>query len=635
MSRASIIVGTAGHIDHGKTTLIHALTGVNTDRLQEEQQRGITIELGFAPLDIGDLHIGFVDVPGHEKFVKHMLAGAGGIDAMLLIVAADESIMPQTREHVEICRLLNIKSALVAITKTDLADEETVELVTLEVTDLIEANGYGDAEIIPVSATDGAGLDSLKEAFTRLAETVEQKRLNVIPRLPIDRVFTLKGFGTIVTGTLVSGALKVGDTVELLPSQTKSVVKNLQVHGENVSEAVAGHRVAVNVPGLGTADIERGEMITQYGVLQPSAILDLHCSVLASSPCDLEHNQRVRFHTGSAELIGRIALLDGRRIAINSTGFVRIRLERPTSALIGDRFVLRRYSPMMTIGGGVVLDNQPSSASVDKKTLLDNLSNRIASEEELWPLQLVKTHPGIISAAEITGRFGLLKNEAEQMMRQALENGDAVEIDPSPLQICNRNYFEYLENCLVEALQNQHETQSLMEGFALDSLKKYFPHDVSDQVYRAVVRILEQENKISISSGLISLSGFKVSLGDDEQSIYEAISDSFRKAGMSPPNPAEEIAKHSHKNAKSIFDLLIARGELKRIAKDFFLHRKALDDLVNSIKNRAGQDGFVVPDFKEWFGISRKYAIPLLEYLDSQSITYRDGDVRKLSKRIN
>jgi len=357
METRAIVVGTAGHIDHGKTALVKALTGVDTDRLDEEKRRGITIDLGFAPLDLeGGVHIGFVDVPGHERFVKNMLAGAGGIDAVLIVVAADESIMPQTREHVEICELLEISSALVAISKTDLVDEETVELVMLEVTEFLEGTRFAGAEILPVSAATGEGLDDLRAALAALANQVKSRDEALIPRLPVDRVFTMKGFGTVVTGTLISGGLDLGAKVEFLPSGKAGTIKNLQVHGKSVKHASAGHRVAVNLGGIGKDEIARGETIVPAGSLRPTAVLDLHCSVLPSSPCALEANQRVRFHIGSAEIIGRLQILSGRQIGVGESGFLRIRLEAPTSALVGDRYVIRRYSPMVTIAGGVVLE---------------------------------------------------------------------------------------------------------------------------------------------------------------------------------------------------------------------------------------------------------------------------------------
>lgn len=632
-ARRSIVVGTAGHIDHGKTSLVKALTGVNTDRLQEEQRRGITIELGFAPLDIGDVHVGFVDVPGHEKFVKNMLAGAGGIDAMLLVVAGDESVMPQTREHVEICRLLGIEQAIVAITKADLVDADSLDLVALETGELLERNGYRDVPLIPVSAVSGAGLDELKGALRAVADRAVQRNEGALPRLPIDRVFTIRGFGTVVTGTLLSGAFQVGDSVEILPSRQRSAIKGLQVHGVAVKRAVAGHRVAVNLANVPTEAIERGDFLTLAGMMTPSAMLDLHCHILPDSPCDLEQNQRVRFHVGAAELIGRIAIFGESRIPRGAGGIVRIRLEQPTAALVGDRCVFRRYSPMITIGGGEVLDPLPRGGHPDKSLLFTRLAALVRAGTAGRITQFVRDARQVVGAPFLAERFGLLKGEAEAALQRMVEEGEAVVIAAAPLQTCATVYSDEIKASILAALARAHAANPLADGIATETLRKSLPRGVSEQLFRAVVESLVSAGAVRVQGAIIAAADHSVTLDAGQQEALEALEKLFRDAGTAPPSPAEALKTLGRPDGRALFDLLIARGQLLRIAQDFFCHRVAVDDLLTAIRARAGEGSFSVPDFKEWFGISRKYAIPLLEYLDAQAITYREGDARRLIKR--
>ncbi|RMG48984.1 MAG: selenocysteine-specific translation elongation factor, partial [Acidobacteria bacterium] len=354
-----IIVGTAGHIDHGKTELVKALTGIDADRLKEEKERGITIDIGFAFLTMGDTRFGFVDVPGHERFVKNMLAGVHGIDLVLLVVAADESIMPQTREHFDICRLLRVKSGLIAITKVDLVDEELLQLVEEEVRDFVRGSFLDGAPIIRVSARTGVGLEELKAALVNLGERIQERQSNAVPRLPIDRVFTKRGFGTVVTGTLVSGTLREGESVEILPRQMGATIRGLQVHNKPVEVAHAGERTAVNLQGVGVEDLQRGDVLVPPRRFRPTSMLDARLELLPTAPQPIENRTRVRFHIGTAEIMARVILLDRESLRPGDAALVQFRLERPTFAVAGDRFIIRRYSPQTTVGGGVILDPLP------------------------------------------------------------------------------------------------------------------------------------------------------------------------------------------------------------------------------------------------------------------------------------
>ena len=629
----SIVVGTAGHIDHGKTKLIKALTGIDTDRLAEEKRRGITIDLGFAPIDIGSaIHIGFVDVPGHERFVKNMLAGVGGIDAVLIVVAADESVMPQTREHVEICDLLGIGVAVVAITKTDLADEDTVELVALEVAELLEGTAFAGSPLVPVSSVTGDGLDNLKAALSKLAEKVRARSDTLLPRMPIDRVFTMKGFGTVVTGTLIAGKLEAGQAVEIFPTGKKSPVKGLQVHNQSVKEARAGHRVAINLSAVSKREIARGEVLSLPGALQPTSVLDLHCRLLPSSPTKLLHNQRVRFHIGSSELIGRVKILAGKEIAPGDSNFIRIGLEAPTAALVGDRFVIRRYSPMLTIGGGEIIDNTPEPIRGRRSELVERLKKILDADlpERIKLFVGGQTKP--VSAARLTERFGLMQGEAEERLRRLAEAGDAVVLSESPPVVISSGHLKLATDGILGELEEAHRRSPLSDGFQIEMLRKGLPRGTDESIFRAAIEYLEREGKIRVGSGQVALSKHQVELSSEEQNIINKITGAFRAAGTAPPSASGVIAEQRSPGAKKLFKLLVARGELVKIADDLYYHRGVLDEVVSTIRKKVTEESFSVPEFKDWFGISRKYAIPLLEYLDAARITYRDGDARRLYK---
>ena len=628
----SIVVGTAGHIDHGKTALVRALTGVNTDRLDEEQRRGITIELGFAPLDLeGGVHIGFVDVPGHERFVKNMLAGAGGIDAVLIVVAADESIMPQTREHVEICDLLQIDTAVVALTKIDLVDEDIVDLASLEIAEFLETTRFSGAPIVPVSAVTGAGLDDLRSALAGLADGVAERSESLVARLPVDRVFTMKGFGTVVTGTLIAGRLREGEQVELQPSGKASTIKNLQVHGESVKEASAGHRVAVNLAGLSTDNIERGDTLVPAGALAPSAILDLSCDVLGSSPCDLVPNQRVRLHIGSAEIIGRLQILSGERIAVGGHGYVRIRLESPAAALIGDRYVLRRYSPMITIAGGEVVGN--SGERIFHRTEhLEMLAKVHAADINERCALLLAATSGPLTPDLLTRRFGLLESRAAEMLTALADEGRAVLLSESPLSVCSAEFIEAAEKGITAELERAHDASPYSDGFGLEALRRGLPRGADESVFRVALEQLKQRGDVELFSGKAALADRRVDLSAQQQAWMEGIVAAIRGGGTAPPPASQVVKENGGSEARPLFKLLITRSELVRIADDLFYHRDTIEEIVATIRNNAGEDGFSVPEFKDWLGITRKFAIPLLEYMDGAGVTYRDGDMRRLSR---
>lgn len=628
----SIVVGTAGHIDHGKTTLIRALTGVNTDRLEEEQKRGITIELGFAPLDVEDVHIGFVDVPGHEKFVKNMLAGAGGIDAMLLVVSADESVMPQTREHVEICRLLGIQKAVAAITKSDIADEDSIELVTLEVTELLEENGFHDVPVTAVSGQTGDGLDLLKTMLHTLADSITERATDSVPRLPIDRVFTMKGHGTVVTGTLVSGELSVGDKLLCYPGEVTTTVKSLQVHGESVQSITAGHRVAINLAGVDVEDIERGSMLAPPDSMPASLIWDVQCKVLESAPCDIEQNMRVRVHAGTAEILARVTISEGKNLAPGQTDIVRLRFESPIAGHIGDRIVIRRYSPMITLAGGIVLDNEPPLFSSNKKEAWQSLQTLAEAEKKERLHKSIELLQKPISIPQLIRRFGYSAKATTARINEKISEGAIVKLGESPLEICSRTLFDSTCARINQILSNLHDAQPLKTGFYLSNITSELPRSSNENMLKTCLSYLESAGEIENVEGKVKLARRNLQLSADQQNAFDTIETAFKEAGFGPPAPTDAIKRANHKDGEALFELLLSQGKLRLISQDYFLHRETLASIEDTLRKNAGSEPFAVPQFKDWLGVSRKYAIPLLEYLDRQGITYRTGDQRKLSR---
>lgn len=630
--RRSIVAGTAGHIDHGKTTLVRALTGVNTDRLDEEQKRGITIELGFAPMDIDDVHVGFVDVPGHEKFVKNMLAGAGGIDAMLLVVSAEESVMPQTREHVEICRLLGIEKAVVAITKADLTDEETIELVALETHDLLEKNGYGGAAIVPVSATTGKGLDELRQRLKETALAARRRQLDAAPRLPIDRVFTIKGHGTVVTGTLISGSLQTSAKLQAYPSDLTAAVKSLQVHGESVPEAQAGHRVAINLANVSTEELDRGMLLAPPGAMNAATSWDVECTVLDDSPCSVEQNTRVRVHSGSAEVLARVSLHGDQPIAPGDRGIIRLRLEEPLSGYIGDRIVLRRYSPMITIAGAVLLDNDPPFFSKDRRQQAASLRKMAEANPSDWLAFAAANQPGSISIAGLIRRFGFSPETLERQLLELAESGSICIVNENPLEICAAAVLASVKKDILTVLEKLHGGSPLKESFPRNNLPPLLGAKTPASVFTMALAELEQDGRIAVSEGRVRLADHSVELSPELQTAIEQLEETYRRAAFAPPKPVDAIGQLTvtKDEGQALLDILISKGTVRLIAEDFFLHADTLASLRGIIEKESAGKPFGVPQFKDWLGISRKFAIPLLEYLDRQGITYRKGDERLL-----
>ncbi|HWY27421.1 MAG TPA: selenocysteine-specific translation elongation factor [Candidatus Angelobacter sp.] len=625
-----VIVGTAGHIDHGKSALVEALTGTNPDRLEEEKRRGITIDLGFAFLDLNNARLGFVDVPGHERFVKNMLAGVGGTDLLLLVIAANESIKPQTREHFDICRLLGIPRGIIAITKSDLVDADMLGLVRLEIEEFVRASFLEGAPIVPVSAKTGDGLDALKRELLHAAQAVAARDATRHLRLPIDRAFAMKGFGTVVTGTLVAGTLKPEDEVELYPTRKRVRVRGLHSGGKAVERAVAGQRTAVNLAALGREEIQRGMVLAPPGVFQPSVRLDARVTLLASAR-PLKNRAKVHFHQGTAERIAEVVLLLRDELPPGESALAQLRLSEPALLLPGDRFILRQFSPVVTIGGGTVLDararrhrrNDPAVAA-----FLETLER--GNHEETLAALAASSQRGM-TLAEIISRTGW--TEAE--VRRAVKNLSAAKqlrvVGEQPLTIAFAKTLAELAVILKKAVEEFHRANPLLPGIPKQELRGRAKNPRAE-VFQAALDDLVRERILTMSGDLVQHVGREIALSSDESRAKELIEKEFEHAGLSVPSFAAVLEKLpvESSRAQKILLMLLREKVLVKVASDLVFHRSAvarLRELLAKYRKERG-DKLPIPAFKELTGVTRKYAIPLLEYLDREHVTRRVGDER-------
>jgi selenocysteine-specific elongation factor len=614
-----VVAGTAGHIDHGKTALVKALTGIDADRLEEEKRRGITIDLGFAHLDLASgLRIGFVDVPGHERFVKNMLAGVGGIDLALFVVAADESIKPQTREHFDICRLLEIPRGVIALTKSDLADADMLGLVKLEVEELTAGSFLAGAPIVPVSSTTGAGIAALKAELERVALSVPARDSGGHFRLPIDRVFSVKGFGTVVTGTLISGAVGKEQEVEVFPASRRVRVRGVEVHGSQAARAAAGQRTALNLAGIEPADLKRGDVLAAPGIFRAVSQFDCRLQLLPSAK-PLKHRAPVHFHSGTAEIEAEVRLFSAASIKPGQTSYARIVLRDPALLLPGDRFIIRMFSPVVTIGGGVVID---TAAPRYRKS--DNFAARLDALSSSDGPRRIATLAGEsrygIALVELVARTGM----TEAAIAAAAAKAPLAVLTP-PYYI-DRAWFQAARLRLEKAVREFHTAHPLQPGIAVHDLRNAELPGAPPFVLDA---LLAGSKEISVEGEIAHLRGRKVSLRDDEQQARQTIERAFATAGLAAPSSAEALAKSGVESARAreLMQILLREKKLVRINAELILHHTAIAHLRELLAARHGVR-FQVPAFKEWTGVSRKYAIPLLEFLDRERITRREGDER-------
>src|SRR6266478_5206836 len=623
MGQRHIIVGTAGHIDHGKTSLVKALTGIDTDRLEEEKRRGISIDLGFAHLDLGpNLRVGFVDVPGHERFVRNMLAGIGGIDLVLLVIAADESIKPQTREHFDICRLLSVRQGITVLTRSDQVDAETLEVVRLEVEDFLRGSFLDTSRspIIPVSSLTGAGLDQLKQELIRAAAEVHAKDSGALARLPIDRVFTMKGFGTVVTGTLISGTIRKDDELQIFPRGQRARVRGIQVHGQSAEQAAAGERTALNLAGVGTEQLARGMAVAPPATFHSSNRLDVSLSLLSSAT--LKDRARVHLHAYTSETIATVTLYDEKQIGPGQTVFARLRLSDPILLLPGDRFIIRQFSPVVTIGGGIVLDAAPLAKGTPQKFL-----QRLASGDALSVLRArIERRGGCgLSLSQAVAETGW-RREIEGYLQGAIRNGEIIPIGDLRIEA---SAIEGMKSALAKALAAFHQQNPLVAGMSKEALRETL--DAEPPVFGYVVDSLVRAKKLEISGELVCLPGRGVVMKDEEAESKQIIEKAFAAAGLKVPALHDVLAglKVDKARAQKLVTLLLRDKVLIKISDDLVFHSEALQALRRQLGAEKSKSPKInVARFKDLAGVSRKYAIPLLEYLDRERVTRRVGDER-------
>lgn len=630
-TRKSVIVGTAGHIDHGKSTLIEALTGTHPDRLEEEKRRGITIDLGFAFLEEEGVRYGFVDVPGHERFVKNMLAGASGIDLVLLVIAADELIRPQTREHFDICRLLGVERGVIALTKCDLADSDTRELARLEVEEFVQGTFLAGAPIVEVSAKTGQGLAELKAALRNAAREVHAKDTARYFRLPIDRSFAVKGFGSVVTGTLFSGQVSVGEEVELLPAGKVLRVRGLQTGGKSVERAEAGQRTAVNLAGIEHTAIQRGMVLSARGCLRTTRRADVRLELLPGAPA-LKHRARVHFHAGTLETIGEVYLLGSRELAAGEKALAQIRLQDVAVLVRGDRFIIRQFSPVVTIGGGTVLDPQArrfSAKDTGRAQFLATLEG--GAREEILRAMAERNVLGI-TAGEVIVRTGWLEAEVQAAAKALAEKQRIRVVSNEPLILLSEARFSEIAKQLLAKVERFHKENPLLPGITREELKASLGRRVRPETFAAAVQLLTEQKKLSVQGEFVKKAGAEITLAPEEVRAKEQIVQAFAKAGLAVPSVKEVLAqlKIETARAEKLLQILLREKALVRVSADLIFHHEALENLSGLLAQYKKSKGerIGVPAFKELTGVTRKYAIPLLEHLDRQRLTRRAGDER-------
>jgi len=629
----SIIIGTAGHIDHGKTALVKALTGIDADRLEEEKRRGITIDLGFAHMDLAGasgepLHLGFVDVPGHERFVRNMLAGVGGIDLVLLVIAADESIKPQTREHFDILQLLGVQRGITVLTKSDAVDAETLDVVRLEVEEFLRGTFLEAprSPIVAVSALTGDGLDDLERAIAGATSGAQPRDSTALARLPIDRVFTMKGFGTVVTGTLISGTIRRDEELEVFPSGRKVRVRGVQVHGQASDAAVAGQRTALNLVGASTEDLSRGMTLAPPETYTTTRRVDVQLSLLQSAPRSLKSRTRVHFHSNTMETVAEIALHGVKQLAPGSQGFARVKLPDAALLLPGDRFILRQFSPVVTIGGGVVLDSAPIPRMTELESFLQVLA--AGDPEAMLKARIARRGPAGISTSRLVAETEWTRNFLDKQLAQTVKERRVLRIGDL---FVDAPAMARLQQAIVSSVEGFHRKNSLVSGIAKESLREQV--NAPSEVFSAALDLLVQEKKIAVAGDVVRLPGHGVVMKDEEAESKKKIEDAFAVAGLKVPALHEVIAglKVDKIRAQKIVTLLLRDKMLVKISDELVFHRSALEELRRLVAaQKLKSPKMDVAKFKELTGVSRKYAIPLLEYLDRERVTRRVGDSREI-----
>lgn len=628
----NLIIGTAGHVDHGKTTLVKALTGIDTDRLKEEKERGISIELGFAELQLpGGKRAGLVDVPGHERFIKNMLAGVGGIDMALLVIAADEGVMPQTREHLDIVQLLQVEGGVVALTKVDMVDEEWLELVREEVKEFLKGTFLAAAPLVEVSAVTGQGLEELKKVLAEVAGNLKERITSGPTRMPVDRVFSVTGFGTVVTGTLVAGHLAVGDSVEVLPRGLAARIRSLQVHGKKAEQAVAGQRTAVNLTGLEVEEVPRGSLLATPGSLTPSYRVDVKLSLLDSARA-LKNRSRVRIYLGTSEILGRVILLDKSELEPGGISYAQLELEEVAVTAKGDRFVIRSYSPMRTIGGGKVIDPVAGKHKRLRKEVIEALLTRERGTPRELVEQFLNARPAVPTPEEISGATGLELNETGRALDELVLDGAVVRLFFEGLYyyVAGGIYRKWSQE-VISLAGSYHKKYPLREGFPKEELRSKKFSGLGQKQFQALLQGMEKDSLIKTGANSVALYGFEPNPGPGLEKGIAALEKMYLQQGCQPPAWTEAVKKQGLPEGQTteVMHYLLRRGSLIKVADELYFHPEALAGAREKLLTFLREKGQIsVGEARDLLGTSRKFALPLLEYFDREKVTRRVGDLR-------
>lgn len=631
-----IILGTAGHIDHGKTSLVKAMTGIDTDRLKEEKERGITIELGFAHLELPSGQIlGIVDVPGHEKFVKHMVAGATGVDLVALVIAADEGVMPQTREHLEICQLLRVKKGLVVLTKIDMVDQEWLELVKEDVAAFLSGTFLENAPIVPVSSVTGQGIKELAGVLDGLVKEVADREMSGFFRLPVDRVFTMKGFGTVVTGTTMSGQIRTADEVTVYPQGLDARIRGIQVHNQEVNEVSAGLRTAINLQGVEKEQLERGNVLATKDSLRATRMVDVVLDHLRSAPRKLKNRAKVRFHTGTSEIIATVVLLDRDELNPGDTCFAEIRLEDPVAVLARDRYVLRSYSPVRAIAGGEILNAYPQKKKRFSETALSELKalNSGNLTEITEQFVLASRFDGV-AHSQLPFLTNASRKKLEEIMKALQAKKRIIQYDKEKGTLIHADYLKKARDQILSILDQYHKDFPLKAGLLKEELRSRTAGTGDSKLFNFLITQLGQEGIVIQEKEILRLKEHHVTLAQDQEKVRQQIQEIYLKGALQPPYFKELTGKFPGNSGADVLQVMVKDGILIKVKEDLYFHKDVIEELkerlVAVLKEKGELD---TPQFKDMTGASRKYTIPLLEYFDITQLTMRIGDKRVLRKK--
>ena len=630
----NVIVGTAGHIDHGKTTLIKALTGRETDRLKEEKERGISIELGFTYFDLpSGKRAGIIDVPGHERFIKNMLAGATGIDVVVLVVAADEGMMPQTKEHLHILDMLGIKKGVIAITKTSLVDDDWLSLIKEDIKESLKGTFLENSSIIEIDSVKKQGIDKLIKTLDELTEEVEEKDPLQTPRLPVDRVFTISGFGTVVTGTLITGKFKIGDEIQIYPHETVGKIRNIQVHDKDSEEGFGGQRIAINIAGIKKSDISIGDVISTPKSMNPTMMIDVKLKLLKDSKRIIENRTRLRLYIGSSEILCRIVILDKEKITPGDTCYAQLRLEEPLAVKPKDKFIIRFYSPMETIGGGEVIDANPPKRKRFEEDVIDELKLKEKGDpKEVIEKIIIDKSKEIPSIKEISGLTVISEEDVTNQIKKLKDERKVYTFELSKdTHVTHINYLNDISSKIENDLECYHEKNPLSPGMSKEEIRSKYLKNINQRLGDLVINKMSEVGNIKITNNSIALKNFKIKLNDVQESIKKEVENIYLKDKLDSPKKDELVKQLSYnkRDVEQVYKLLLDKGTLIRIKEDKILHKDIVEEykiiLIDYLKNN---ESIKVSEFRDLVETNRKMSISLLEYFDEQKITKRIDDKR-------